>query len=381
MQTIKVTLREKKISKNRKSLYLDFYPAIMNPETGQKTRREFLNIYIPDKPKTPTEKDICKERKLLAENIAAKRQLGIQTENYGFLTKAPNQDLLPYFKKLADEQKKLKKGDSNNWISVYKYLYTFTNGKCYAKDITEEFCIEFKKHIQQSKTFVANKNQLANNSAVGYFNIFKRFIKIAAKNKKIETDVSVDVACIRKTDTHREYLTSEEVKLLFATPCDLPVLKRAALFSIYTGLRYSDIEKLTWQEIRHENNTVQIQFIQKKTKGAENLPFHPEALQLLGEPGTPTEKIFKPLLYSAWQNQKIQQWVYLAGIRKKITFHCFRHTYATLLLNEGAGLYTVSKLLGHRSISTSQVYAKIHDATKINAANKISLDLLSLLKP
>ena len=83
--TTKVTLRQKKISKGRQSLYLDFYPAIPHPETGEPTRREFLGLYLFDKPKNPFDKQSNKETLQLAENIRAKRQIEIQAGNYGFL--------------------------------------------------------------------------------------------------------------------------------------------------------------------------------------------------------------------------------------------------------------------------------------------------------
>ena len=60
-----------------------------------------------------------------------------------------------------------------------------------------------------------------------------------------------------------------------------------------------------------------------------------------------------------------------AGITKNITFHCARHTHATLLLTNGVDIYTVSKLLGHKEIKTTQVYARIIDEKKKEAVNKI----------
>ena len=99
-----------------------------------------------------------------------------------------------------------------------------------------------------------------------------------------------------------------------------------------------------------------------------------QARDLLKEIREPEERVFKGLKYSAWHNLKLQQWVMKAGISKTITFHCARHTYATLQLTLGTDIFTVSKLLGHKDIRTTQVYAKIIDEKKMEAANRIKLD-------
>ena len=105
------------------------------------------------------------------------------------------------------------------------------------------------------------------------------------------------------------------------------------------------------------------------------LPISEQAYQLLGERKGPTEKVFEDLVYSERLNMRLKYWVLKAGITKDITFHCFRHTYATLQLSLGTDIYTVSKMLGHRDLRTTQVYARIVDKKKQEAANKIKLDL------
>ena len=89
------------------------------------------------------------------------------------------------------------------------------------------------------------------------------------------------------------------------------------------------------------------------------------------------EKVFQGLKYSAYHNKHLFQWIGAAGITKNITFHCFRHTYATLQLMKGTDIYTVSKMLGHKDLKTTQVYAKIVDEAKRKAADRIQLNINS----
>jgi integrase len=176
-------------------------------------------------------------------------------------------------------------------------------------------------------------------------------------------------------DTQREFLTIEELNTVSKFECDNILLKDAAIFSALTGLRHCDILKLVWGELEYiEGNGYFIKFKQQKTKGVEMMPISEYAYNLLGKRKEPTVKVFEGLVYSAYENQKLKKWIKLAGIKKKITFHCFRHTFATLQLSKGTDIYTVSKMLGHKELKTTQVYAKIIDETKRKAADSIKLD-------
>lgn len=138
-----------------------------------------------------------------------------------------------------------------------------------------------------------------------------------------------------------------------------------------TGLRWSDINKLTWVEIRDEEEGPRLIFKQKKTSGQEYQYISNQARQLLGKRKRESDLVFKGLKYGAHFNAEILRWCMRAGITKHITFHSARHTHAVLLLEYGADIYTVSKVLGHKEIRTTQVYAKIVDKKKKEAANLI----------
>jgi integrase len=377
----KVKLRQKAISGNRQSLYLDFYPAIPHPETGESTRREFLGLYIFDKAKNPTDKQHNKETLQLAEQIRQKKEnhlnkpeiyTGYELEQKR-IKELGEQNFVAYFKTLADKRKA---SNHDNWVSAYNYLEIFTKGNLKFADLNENFCNEFKEYLLTTKSNKSSKTTLAQNSAVSYFNKLKATLKQAYKDGYLTTDLNAKIEPIKQAETRRNFLTIKELNSLVKTECNNPLMKRAALFSALTGLRFSDIKNLVWGEIHHSvENGYSIQFTQQKTKGVEVLPISEQAYCLLGERKEPTYRVFEGLTYSAYENKHLYQWIGASGITKDITFHCFRHTFATLQLSMGTDIYTVSKMLGHRELKTTQIYAKIIDQTKREAADKIQLDL------
>ena len=384
--TTKVSLRQKKISKGRKSLYLDFYPPIPHPETGKPTRREFLGLYLIEKPKTPIDKQHNTETLQIGESIRQKRENFLnKPEIYSQYEKEQlrlqelgEQCFVEYFNKLASKRKA---SNHDNWVSALNYLNTFTNGSLRFADLNQKFLEDFKEYLLNAKSKRSSKTTLSQNSAVSYFNKVKAALKQAYKDGILQYDLNAKIKPIKAAETRREYLTLEELNTLAKTPCNDLLLKRAALFSALTGLRFSDIQKMTWNELEYINGQGYfLNFDQKKTKGVEVLPISEQAYSFTKGTENPKEMpqgkpVFEGLKYSAYHNKHLFQWIGAAGITKDITFHCFRHTYATLQLFNGTDIYTVSKMLGHKDLKTTQVYAKIVDEAKRTATNKIILDL------
>lgn len=382
----KVTLRQKKISKGRKSLYLDFYPAIPHSETGEPTRREFLGLYIFEKPKSPIDKHHNAETVKIGESIRQKRENFLnKPEIYSQYEKEQlrlielgEQCFVEYFKKLANKREN---SNHDNWVSALNYLDTFTNGKLKFADLNEMFLEDLKEYLLTTKSNRSNKTTLSQNSAVSYFNKVKAALKQAYKDGILQTDLNAKTKPIKAAETRREHLTLEELNKLVKTPCNNPLLKRAALFSALTGLRFSDIQKMTWGELEYiEGQGYFLNFSQKKTKGVEVLPISEQAYSLTEGKENPKDMpqdkaVFEGLKYSAYHNKHLFQWIGAAGITKDITFHCFRHTFATLQLFNGTDIYTVSKMLGHKDLKTTLVYAKIVDQAKRKASEVIKLNL------
>lgn len=196
-------------------------------------------------------------------------------------------------------------------------------------------------------------------------------LKLAYKEGWLRENVNDYLDRIDWEEPKINYLEIEEVKKLAATPCKVDVLKRASLFACMTGLRISDILQLRWENIELSPDGGYCMRIRtQKTKTQATLPLSDEALSYCGERGR--DMVFKGLS-RAHTREPFKKWLKDAGIKKEITFHGLRHTYATLLITNGTDIYTVSKMLTHKSVDTTQIYAEVVNQKKRDAANSISL--------
>ncbi|GAP73208.1 hypothetical protein SAMD00024442_69_9 [Candidatus Symbiothrix dinenymphae] len=158
--------------------------------------------------------------------------------------------------------------------------------------------------------------------------------------------------------TGRYFLTIEEVRQLKNTPCLYPTIKQAFLFACYSGLRFSGVQNLLWGNLQKDSNGgTFINYVQRKTQKQEYLPLSQIALNYLTcRNGAADGDFVFNLPSSVTVNKQLKHWGFAAKINKKITFHVARHTHATLLLSLSVPIETVSKILRHSNIKTTQIY-------------------------
>ena len=286
-------------------------------------------------------------------------------------------DFIKYFEDLKEKRhKNSSKSIQVNWNRELALLKLYTEDlPMYFGDIDLNLIEDYKDYLINAPQGGSKGGTISRNTASTYFSIFKAALHQAFIDGYLTIDLAAKSKNIYYEESQREYLTLEELNKLAATPCDSPILKRAALFSALTGLRHSDIKQLKWKDLVKDQEHYRILFTQQKTKGVEYMPISDQAYQLCGERGDSDRLIFEGLQDPSWISRPVARWVEAAGITKHITFHCFRHTYATLQLTSGTDIYTVSKMLGHKKVTTTQIYAKIVDEKKEAAANAIKIDL------
>jgi integrase len=229
------------------------------------------------------------------------------------------------------------------------------------------------RNKKKEKTIHTAKDDamLSQNTKVSYWRKLKACLNQAVRDHIIPSNPCDGIEGFKEDESERVYLTKEEVGLMWNTECQYPVLKRAFLFSCLTGLRKSDIERLHWGEVHKQGEFTRIIFRQKKTGGVEYIDLNEQAVSLMGERGEDNERVFAGFHYSAYLNVELNRWALRAGITKHISYHTSRHTFALMMLDLGVDIYTVSRLLGHKEINTTMVYAHILDSKKQEAMSRI----------
>lgn len=357
-----VTIRYKALENGNQSIYLDIY------HDGKRSYK-FLKLYLV--PETSPQAKIQNKNTMQAAN-AIKSQMILDITNgvAGISTvsrKASKIKLQDWFIECIENRRrtgKLAEGTLYNYDKVREHLESYKPDAT-LKDVDKDFCLGFIKYLD---------GKIQKSTAKTYFAFFKAILNKAVKDGLIERNPATmldDDERICPPPRNRDYLEIDELKILLNSDfrCKTDV-KIAFFFSCFCGLRISDIRKLTWGDILTNGEQPKARIVTKKTKKAEELPLSENAMRYLPDRGNKKDEDFVfyiPALGAVSETMK--KWTSPLIPNKHITFHTARHTFATMMLTLGADLYTVSKLLGHANVTTTQIYAKIVDKKKTDAVN------------
>ncbi|MCM1066846.1 MAG: site-specific integrase [Muribaculaceae bacterium] len=367
-----IRLRKRKLASGNISLYLDIY-------IDGRRSYEWLNLYlVPEKTRADKEKN--KETLKLADAVRGKRVIELHDGRFGFEgAYRLDTNFLDYYRMLCEKrhQNPESLGNWGNWYSALKHLERYCRSNMTFRDVTPEFVQGFKDYLdrtarvrdkrKKAKT-TEDQKPISNATKVSYFNKLRACINQAFEDRILPHNPLRGIEGFKLEERERVYLTLDEVKAMAATECKYPILKRAFMFSCLTGLRKSDIEKMKWKEVRQQGEFTRIVFRQKKTGGQEYIDINPQAVPYMGERREPEDHVFPNFSYSSYYLMELKRWAVRAGITKDITFHSGRHTFAVLMLDLGADIYTLQRLLGHREIHTTLIYAHMMDKKKQEAA-------------
>ena len=361
-----VKMRAKNLNDGKISLYLDIY-------ANKKRTYQFLEIHLdPSLVKSMGNVGTANENGIISaelERLDAMERLrtGIATPGEKVIELATT-PLSSWMANYAESRRESGRSGSNadGILRTAKHLEQYAP-KAALADIDKNFAEGFKKYLCEKSGLSANTQNL-------YFKLFKAALAAAVKNEILATNPIQAVNAPKGEESNRAFLDIDELKAMIATDCPNPEIKKAYLFSCFTGLRHSDLYALTWGNVTNRNGQAYLEIKVKKTARPLAVPLSPEALRWLGNRNgaSDTAKVFKLVERSDKATYTLQKWAEAAGVKKHLTMHTARHTFATLELTAGADLYTTAKLLGHTNVTVTQVYAKIVDRKKEEAVGMVS---------
>jgi integrase len=341
-----VSLRQKKYSSGKIGFYLDIV------HEGERYY-EFLRINT-----RKGDKDY-KEKKLLAESIRSKRELEILSSEHGFIPKhRRNADFMKYYDIYINNY--IKKDVRMVNASFEKFKKFYKKPKLPVKNLTDKIVLGFRD-------FLKNDPELSGETPYDYFSRFKRVVQQAysdglfVKNPCENVSIKKDVNKLKKN-----ILTEEELQILANTECGNSEVKKAFLFACFTGLGEAEIRKLKWKRIVNDKLII----YREKTGEQIINDLPPTAIKLLGDKKEKEDYIFN-LPTNTAVTKNLKNWLENAKIEKHITFYCGRHSYACLLLMNGANLKTVADLLGHSTTQHTVKYLNYIDPLKEKAINNL----------
>ena len=227
--------------------------------------------------------------------------------------------------------------------------------------------------------YMRDNCNLSTNTIAKHMKIIKKYLNEAKKKDLVIKDAFANYK-IHTEKTYREFLTEKELLKLEEYKIQVEPnneVLNAFLFACYTGLRYSDVRTVTKQDINNINKKRWLIKKMKKTNFEVRVPlstiFNGKALELIRHIHRTRGTIFK-ITSTQQVNRELSRITKIIGIKKNITFHCARHTCATLLIYRNVPITTVQKILGHKNITTTQIYSAVTDLTienDIKRSNKI----------
>lgn len=364
-----VKIRMRTLADGSKSLYLDIY------RHGKRTYEPLKLYLIPERNAADRKQNAT--TMLAANKVKSQRIIELTTGEVGIRNTYKKVYLLDWMKNYMEAQAKRGKKDGRLITTTIKILKMYAGERMLLSNVDKDFCLGYLRFLQTDYNPQGRKP--SNFTLRNYYSMLNCALNAAVREDLLRDNPfnKIDKRDkIKEPESKREYLTIDEVRLLMNTPYpkeSLSGIKNAYLFSCFCGLRISDIMALRWKNIVCDRGTYSLEIVMQKTKDPIYVPLSEQAMKWMPERGDKTaeDKVFA-IPRVEYVNPGLAKWAEQAGVKKHVTFHTARHTFATMMLTLGADLYTVSKLLGHSDVKVTQVYAKIVNQKKNDAVNLVN---------
>lgn len=339
--------------------------AIKGVAKGSRPEYKSLNLYL--------EKNRRMILEIYEELQTSKQLITAQAIKSIYLGEEQNEFTLCKLMKYhnTNSTETLAPGTLKNYFTTAKYVKKYLKEKMkkddiYLSSLSYRFITDFEYFLRKTASF--NPHQpLSNNGIMKHMERLRKMVSMAVKLEWMEKDPFANYQ-LKFKKVERGYLTLQELTAIENKKFTIPRLQLVQdlfIFSCYTGMSYIDTVNLTPDKINIGIDGEQW-IISKRQKSDEQfkVPLLPKALEIIEKYKDHPQAIAKGKLFPGMSNQKLNSYLKeiadLCGIEKNMTFHLARHTFATTVtLSNGVPLETVSKLLGHSKITTTQIYAKV----------------------
>lgn len=362
-----VKLRQRKLADGRLSLFLD-----RSVDGGHEY--EFLKLYLVPETDTKSKRENTRTLRK-AEDILHERTEALIGAKVEAQPKRPGADMLlsEWLQTSHDNHEKRGARDLGSIRSVKRALHMF-RPDVRLSEIDKQFCLDLIDWLRNTYKHRRTGKPVSARTGDTYCQTFRTALNEAVREGLIcknPWNLLETVEKIKKPESKREYLTIDEVKRMAETPCPNELVKKAYMFSCFTGLRISDVKGLEWKDVYIDNGQTYISVMMQKTNAPVYIPLSKQAMKWMPEKKDAATggHVFNTLVNFGNVNENLKKWAKAAGVNKHVSYHTSRHTFATMMLTLGADIYTVSKLLGHRSVKHTQIYAKIIDKKKDEAVS------------
>ena len=346
-----VRLRSRKLKGGASSLYLDIYSKGMR-------RYEYLHLYLREE-RTPNDRNLNAETLRVAEALRARAMIEFQRREGG-LPVGSSMTVASLLDQWLDTRKGRSAGTLEVWRGWVNRVKEFPLAQALVKDAGKEWWRRYGKWVRVQKLNATTQYH--------YLSRMRSVLKWAVAEGMMKESPCEGERLSVPPRSERVWLTVEEVRKLKEKGCGNALWERSFLFGCVTGLRYSDIRDLKWSDVQDRRIVKRI----VKTGKVEYVDLNAQALELMGRPASGA--VFPRLPQKAsYVDQYLRRWAREAGLKKRVTFHTSRHTFAVLMLSAGVDIYTLSRLLGHSSVTTTQIYADIADARRREAVEKLPI--------
>ena len=372
-----VKIRLKPIADGNRSIYLDIYWKGVR-------KYEYLKLYLVPEV-TPLSKEKNRETMAVAEQIKAERIKALNGHSLQDWDNVRQSAMLlsTWIKKYCEGGVGVKKSTlhcrKEMMNTIEKYLADSKKMFISLAEVDANFCrgyVKFLRSFQNSHIKHGEPRPISENTANRYLGMFSTALNNAVRQGILRNNPMKELGArerIQPKDSKKEYLTIEELRTLMETDCYRPEVKQAFVFACFTGLRLSDMYRLSPIHIfkTPDGKGEYIDLEMQKTEKPVIIPLSEEAKRWLPKPKGNDIPFFDIPTTQTVIGRALRKWAEAAGIEKHISFHCSRHTFGTMMLTLGADLYTTSKLMGHSNIQTTEIYAKIVDKKKEEAISLI----------